>query len=79
MSESDFIKYYGWSAIELRAGGRSIFFDPFYRPYCGARWFGVEDFARADVVCVTHGHEEHFLDVPEVVRRGRGEVSAFEA
>ena len=79
MSESDFIKYYGWSAIELRVRGKSIFFDPFYRPYCGAHWFDQEDFAHADVVCVTHGHEEHFLDVPQVVRSTGAHVVATPA
>ena len=68
MDERQFIKYYGWSALELRANGRSIFFDPFFRPYCGARWFDLPDFAHADLVCVTHGHEEHFLDVPSVLK-----------
>ncbi len=76
MSGRDFIKYYGWSAIELRAGGKSIFFDPFYRPYCGAHWFDLPDFAHADVVCVTHGHEEHFLDVPAVVKQSGAQVVA---
>ena len=23
----------------------------------------------ANVVCLTHGHEEHFLDAPEIVRK----------
>ncbi len=68
MPDGDFIKYYGWSAIELRVQGRSIFFDPFFRPYCGAHWFDLPDFAHADLVCVTHGHEEHYLDVPAVLQ-----------
>ncbi|GAP36740.1 MBL fold metallo-hydrolase [Piscinibacter sakaiensis] len=68
MAERNFVKYYGWSAIELRAHGKSIFFDPFFRPYCGAHWFDLGDFAHADLVCVTHGHEEHFLDVPQVLK-----------
>jgi len=79
MSDTDFIKYYGWSAIELRVQGKSIFFDPFYRPYCGAHWFDAHDFAHADVVCVTHGHEEHFLDVPQVVRSSGAQVVATPA
>jgi L-ascorbate metabolism protein UlaG (beta-lactamase superfamily) len=79
MSDTDFIKYYGWSAIELRVHGKSIFFDPFYRPYCGAHWFDAPDFAHADVVCVTHGHEEHFLDVPQVVRSTGAQVVATPA
>jgi L-ascorbate metabolism protein UlaG (beta-lactamase superfamily) len=79
MSDTDMIKYYGWSAIELRVRGKSIFFDPFFRPYCGAHWFDQQDFAHADVVCVTHGHEEHFLDVPQVVRSTGAQVVATPA
>jgi L-ascorbate metabolism protein UlaG (beta-lactamase superfamily) len=79
MNDSDFIKYYGWSAIEVRVRGKSIFFDPFYRPYCGAQWFDSQDFSHADVVCVTHGHEEHFLDVPQVVRNTGAQVVATSA
>jgi len=45
-----------------------LFFDPFYRHYCGAQWFTQKDFETVDYICVTHGHEEHFLDVPPLAR-----------
>ncbi len=79
MDDDSFIKYYGWSALELRAQGKSIFFDPFFRPYCGVHWYDVQDFAHADLVCVTHGHEEHFLDVPAVLRASQARVVATPA
>jgi hypothetical protein len=62
------LKYYGWSGLSLETQDGVLFFDPFYRPYCGAEWFHLDDFKRATHICVTHGHEEHFLDVPEVVK-----------
>jgi L-ascorbate metabolism protein UlaG (beta-lactamase superfamily) len=62
------VRYFGWSALSIEAGERSLLFDPFCREYCGARWFALEDFRHATVICVTHGHEEHFLDTPEVAR-----------
>ncbi len=68
MSAGPLIRYFGWSALSLETGDGALFFDPFYRSYCGARWFGPEDFRRATVICVTHGHEEHFLDVPGIAR-----------
>ena len=77
------IRYYGWSAFSLDTPNGSILFDPFYRPYCGAHWFDLEDFEHAKAICVTHGHEEHFLDVPIVARKtkatvvGPKSVSAF--
>jgi len=73
------IRYYGWSALSIETGHGPMFFDPFYRHYCGAQWFGLDDFARAKVVCVTHGHEEHFLDTPAVVNRSGATVVAHRA
>ncbi|WP_341644190.1 MBL fold metallo-hydrolase [Thauera sp. SDU_THAU2] len=79
MNDSNFIKYYGWSAIELHVNGKSIFFDPFFRPYCGVQWYRLQDFSHADLVCVTHGHEEHFLDVPAVLQATQARVVASPA
>ena len=47
------IRYYGWSALSIESDAGTLFFDPFFREYCGARWYGLEDFAHANVVCVT--------------------------
>lgn len=63
------IRYFGWSALAVATPTHTLFFDPFYRSYCGADWFSMADFADADYIAVTHGHEEHFLDVPEVAKR----------
>jgi L-ascorbate metabolism protein UlaG (beta-lactamase superfamily) len=60
------IRYFGWSALSIETADGALFFDPFFRPYCGAEWFHVEDFKHARYICVTHGHEEHFLDVPVI-------------
>jgi L-ascorbate metabolism protein UlaG (beta-lactamase superfamily) len=63
------VRYYGWSALSVATPAHTLYFDPFYRSYCGADWFSIEDFADADCIAVTHGHEEHFLDVPEIAKR----------
>ena len=60
------IRYFGWSALSIETGDGALFFDPFFRPYCGAEWFHLADFRHAKYICVTHGHEEHFLDVPVI-------------
>ena len=62
------LRYFGWSSLAVQTDGGNFLFDPFYRPYCGADWFSAADFCPADYIAVTHGHEEHFLDVPEVAR-----------
>ena len=69
MSSRATVRYFGWSALAVRMSEHTLLFDPFYRPYCGADWFSAEDFLPADHIAVTHGHEEHFLDVPELARR----------
>jgi L-ascorbate metabolism protein UlaG (beta-lactamase superfamily) len=79
MSDNVRIQYYGWSALSIASHGKTLFFDPFYRPYCGAKWFDLDDFAHANVVCVTHGHEEHYLDTPAVVKRSGAEVIGTKA
>ena len=73
------LRYFGWSSLAVDTPAGSLFFDPFYRPYCGAKWSSEDDYSGASVVCVTHGHEEHFLDTPEVVRRTGATVVSSEA
>lgn len=62
------ITYYGWSGLSINTESGKLFFDPFFRPYCGAKWFDQKDFSGANYICVTHGHEEHFLDVPVIAK-----------
>lgn len=62
------IRYFGWSSLAIRTPDFSLLFDPFYRRYCDVQWFGAEDLCPADYIAVTHGHEEHFVDVPELAR-----------
>jgi hypothetical protein len=77
------VRYYGWSALSVVTPTHTLLFDPFYRSYCGADWFGADDFDGADYIAVTHGHEEHFLDVPVLAKRtgatviGSGAVTSF--
>lgn len=68
------VRYFGWSSLEVKTTDGVFLFDPFYREYCGVQWFEEEDFPKADYIAVTHGHEEHFLDVPRVAQRTRARV-----
>lgn len=73
------IRYYGWSALAIEAAPGALFFDPFFREYCGAKWFTLEDFRHAAVVCATHGHEEHYLDIPAVAAASGADVAGTKA
>ena len=68
MRPQTIIRYFGWSTLSIEAPNGVIFFDPFVRAYCGAKWFEREDLGKPDVVCITHGHEEHFRDCPDFIR-----------
>ncbi len=68
MNSAATVRYFGWSALSVTANQRTLFFDPFYRDYCGAQWFSGKDFVEADYIAITHGHEEHFLDTPELAK-----------
>ena len=74
MSADVTIKYYGWSNLSIETRDGALFFDPFFRPYCGAEWFQLQDFKHATYICVTHGHEEHFLDVPVIAKETAASV-----
>lgn len=73
------IRYFGWSSLSVTTPDGVFLFDPFYREYCGVQWFTAEDFGPAKYIAVTHGHEEHFLDVPEIARRTKALVLGPEA
>jgi L-ascorbate metabolism protein UlaG (beta-lactamase superfamily) len=73
------IRYFGWSALSIETDAGNLFFDPFYRPYCGAEWFHLDDFKQATLICVTHGHEEHFLDMPVIAKATGAKVIAVPA
>jgi L-ascorbate metabolism protein UlaG (beta-lactamase superfamily) len=74
MGSQAVVRYYGWSALSVATPAHTLLFDPFYRSYCGADWFGAEDFDDAAYIVVTHGHEEHFLDVPVLAHRTGAKV-----
>ena len=73
------ITYFGWSTLSIEAPNGVLFFDPFCRRFCGAQWFTLDDLGDPDVVCITHGHEEHYRDAPDIVRRSGARVVATPA
>ena len=68
MSTQSNLRYFGWSCFAIESAGGDLLFDPFYRPMHGAKWAKLDDFRNTKVICVTHGHYEHYLDIPAVVK-----------
>ena len=61
------LTYLGWSSFVIEAENGTLLFDPFYRKMCGVTWSRLEDVKDAKVICVTHGHAEHYVDVPDIL------------
>lgn len=74
MADIPKIKFFGWSSFAIESKQGVLHFDPFFRHYCGAQWYSLDDYADASVICLTHGHEEHYLDTPAVVERSGATV-----
>ena len=73
------IRYLGWSSVVVELNDGDLVFDPFFRPYCGAKFSTIEDYKKAKLICVSHGHQDHYLDTPAVVARtGASVVSSRE-
>jgi hypothetical protein len=40
-----------------------------YRKIFGAKWSSLEDFKDANVICLTHGHYDHYVDAPKILKK----------
>ncbi|BDZ71805.1 hypothetical protein GCM10025861_23220 [Methanobacterium petrolearium] len=58
------IRWLGHSAFSISTPNTEILIDPFIRdnPACPVE---IEDL-KADIICVTHGHKDHFGDTVEL-------------
>ena len=72
ISEGVGLRWLGVSSFEISHAGRVLLLDPFVsrppdaRPAMpGGRWSPEH----ADAILVTHGHHDHFGDVPDLARR----------
>ena len=68
------IKYLGWSAFILEGPDGDLVFDPSFRNLYGARWAELEDYDRTRVICITHGHSDHYDDAAIIVKRTNAQV-----
>lgn len=54
--------YYGQSAFELQAGGKTLLFDPFISPNEMAKNIDVNGL-KPDYILLSHGHGDHMADL----------------
>ena len=63
------IHYHGWSSFAIETASGKLVFDPMYRKIFGAKWSSLEDFQDASVICLTHGHYDHYVDAPIILKK----------
>lgn len=68
------IRWFGTAALSITAGGESILFDPFISMNHSIRHFKAEDFTAFSNILITHGHFDHLLDIPRIVKMGGARV-----
>jgi hypothetical protein len=76
MSERTRLKYYGWSSFGIESTSGNLLFDPLYRELFGNTWATLEDFKKTQVICVTHGHYDHYIDVHRILEKTEAVVVA---
>lgn len=69
------ITWLGTACIRIETGKDRILFDPFVQLVGGENPNCLEDFLQEENLCITHGHLDHLMEVPEFL----DEESAAEA
>ena len=67
------LTYYGHSCFSIRAGGKTLLFDPFVTANPLASAIDVDKIA-ADYILVSHGHYDHTTDVIRIAKRTGAKV-----
>lgn len=69
-TQGNTVKYFGWSSFVVTSEkGGDLVFDPFFSEDYGTYWSDMNDYAKAAVICVSHGHHEHYTDAHKVASR----------
>jgi len=63
-----YIRWFGHAAFEIDIGGKRILIDPFISGNPKSP-VSVEDIQKADIVCVSHDHQDHLGDSIEICKR----------
>lgn len=73
------LTWLGHSAVHLRIGGKSVLIDPFLSGNPSYPEGALEQLGKIDVICLTHGHEDHLGDtVPIAKEHGAVVMAGYE-
>lgn len=68
------VSYHGHSVVKVEANGKTILFDPFISENGNTDL--VADQVEADVILLTHGHNDHVGDTVEIAKKNDAQVIA---
>ena len=72
------ITYYGHSCFSVEIHGKTLLFDPFISGNPHAKSIDINTI-KADYILISHGHQDHMLDVEVIAKRtGAKLISNFE-
>ena len=72
------VTYYGHSCFSVKAGGKTLLFDPFITGNDLAKGIDVSKI-EADYILISHGHEDHIADAVKIARQSNAKIiSNFE-
>lgn len=70
------VTWLGHSAIHLKIGGRSVLFDPYLTGNPSYPKGALEKLGKIDLICLTHGHEDHVGDTVQIAKESGAPVVA---
>jgi len=68
--EKNGLRYLGWSSVAIQSRDHGdLVFDPFFDNRYDTYWSDISDYDNVKVICISHGHWEHYADAPKVANR----------
>ncbi len=72
------ITWLGTASVRIEAEGERILFDPFVQLLGGENPNSIDDFLQDEIICITHGHLDHLMEVPEFLEEeGSAEATIY--
>ena len=71
------LKWLGTATILLEQDGEQLLFDPFLSLNGNTFRPTIEELAAVENILVTHGHLDHIVDIPAILKHGDGRVTVY--